>query len=163
MSWPWIIVLFVIIDILVAFSLIAGSLKLLWNPLHLAYPPRTPADDAVCKQLQSFRIGLLNLSYCIHTAVDENHLHLTPATLVGWLGAKPTSIPWDAIEVLKRSRFGQSMIVRVGKRRIAGPAWCLGLAEPAADGSAGAQDGAGHGLERDLVAGTNRDSAARRD
>ena len=161
MSWPWIIVLFVIIDILVACSLIAGSLKLLWNPLHLAYPPRTPADDAVRKQLQSFRIGLLNLSYCIHTAVDENHLHLTPATLVGWLGAKPTSIPWDAIEVLKRSRFGQSMIVRVGKRRIAGPAWCLGLADPA-DGSDGPQDGATHGLARDLAAGTNRDSAAGR-
>ena len=161
MSWPWIIVLFVIVDVLVAFSLIAASLQLLWNPLHLAYPPRTPAEDAVRKRLQSFRIGLLNLSYCIHTTVDENHLHLTPATLVGWLGAKPTSIPWDAIEVLKRSRLGQSMIVRVGKRRIAGPAWCLGLAEPA-DGSDGAQDGAGHGLARDLVARTNRDSAARR-
>ncbi|MEE8155745.1 MAG: hypothetical protein V3T53_12400 [Phycisphaerales bacterium] len=161
MSWPWIIVLFVIIDILVAFSLIAASLKLLWNPLHLAYPPRTPADDAVRKQLQSFRIGLLNLSYCIHTAVDEDYLHLTPATLVGWLGAKPTSIPWDAIEVLKRSRFGQSTIVRVGKRRLAGPAWCLGLADPA-NGSDGTQDGAGHGLARGSDAGTNRDSAAGR-
>ena len=161
MSWPWIIVLFVIVDILVAFSLIAASLKLVWNPLHLAYPPRTPADDAVRKHLQSFRIGLLNLSYCIHIAVDENHLHLTPATLVRWLGAKPTSIPWDAIEVVKRSRFGQSMIARVGERRIAGPAWCLGLAEPA-DGSYDAQDGAGHGLGRDLVAGPNRDSAAGR-
>ena len=161
MSWPWIIVLFVIVDVLIAFSLIAASLKLLWNPLHLAYPPRTAADDAIRKKLQSFRIGPLNLSYCIHTAVDENHLHLTPATLVRWLGGKPTSIPWDAIEVVKRSRFGQSMIVRVGKRRIAGPAWCLGLAEPA-DGSDGAQDGAGPGVARDLVAGTNRDSAARR-
>ena len=162
MSWPWLIVLFVVIDLLVAFSLIAGSLKLLWNPLHSAYPPRTPADDAIRKELQSFRIGLLNLSYCIHTAVDGNHLHLTPATLVRWLGAKPTSIPWDAIEVLKRSRFGQSMIVRVGKRRIAGPAWCLGLAEPV-DCSDGTQDGAGYGVVRDLVAGTNRDSGAGRE
>ncbi|MEE9128534.1 MAG: hypothetical protein V3T84_00825 [Phycisphaerales bacterium] len=162
MSWPWIIVLFIIVDILIAFSLIAASLKLLWNPLHLAYPPRTPADDAVRKQLQSFRIGLLNLSYCIHAAVDENHLHLMPATLVGWLGAKPTSIPWDAIEVLKRSQFGQSMIVRVGKRRITGPAWCLGLAEPAESNECTKND-KGPGPTHDPATPPNRGSERKTD
>ncbi len=157
MNWPLIVVLFGIVDLLIAFSLIAGSLKLLWNPLHLAYPPRTPADDAVRKNLQSFRIGLLNLSYCIHTAVDENHLHLTPATLIRWLGGKPTSIPWNAIEVLKRSRFGRSMIVRVGTRRITGPAWCLDLAEPAESNESPASD-EGSGAPHDPATGPKHDS-----
>ena len=139
MSWILIIVLFVIVDFVVAFGLIAGSLRLVWYPLHLAYPPRTPADDAVRKKLQSFRIGLLNLSYCIHTAVDENHLHLTPATLVRWLGGKPMSIPWEAIEVLKQ-RIGKSMTVRVGTRRLSGPAWCLDLADPAKSNKCAARD-----------------------
>ena len=140
MSWILIIVLFVIVDFVVAFGLIAGSLKLVWNPLHLAYPPRTPADDAVRKKLQSFRIGLLHLSYCIHTAVDENHLHLTPAKLVRWLGGKPTSIPWEAIEVLKHSRIGKSMTVRVGTRRLTGPAWCLDLVYPTESNKCAARD-----------------------
>ncbi len=154
MNWLLIVVLFVIVDLVIAFGLIAGSLKLVWNPLHLAYPPRTPADDAVRKKLQSFRIGLLNLSYCIHTAVDENHLHLTPAKVVRWLGGKPTSIPWEAIEVLKQSRIGKSMTVRVGTRRLKGPAWCLELAEPAESDECGAED-EGPGLTDDLAIGPN--------
>ena len=129
MNWLLIVVLLVVVDLLVAYGLIAGSLKFLWNPLHLAYPPQTPADDAVRKQRQSFRIGALNLAYCIHVAVDETHLHLTPATLIRWLGGKPTSIPWDAIEFAKRSRFTKSATIQIGKRRVVGPLWCLQLAE----------------------------------
>jgi len=129
MNWPWIVVLLVVVDLLIACGLIAGSLKFLWNPLHLAYPPQTPADDAVRKQRQSFRIGALNLAYCIHVAVDETHLHLTPATLIRWLGGKPTSIPWDVIEFAKRSRFTKSATIQIGKRRVVGPLWCLQLAE----------------------------------
>ena len=129
MSWPWIIVLFIIADVLVAGGAIATCLRLLWHPLYLTYAPQSPANDAVRKQFQSFRVGVLNLGYSIHVAVDENHLHLIPAKVLRWLGAKPTSIPWHAIEFIKRSRFTKSAIVRIGKRRIVGPIWCLQLAE----------------------------------
>lgn len=131
MSWSWIIFLFVMVDVLFACGAIATCIRLLWHPLHQTYPPQSPADDAVRKQLQSFRIGALNLSHSIHVAVDETHLHLTPAKVLRWMGAKPVSIPWDVIELIKRSRFTKSATIRIGKHRIVGPIWCLQLAKPA--------------------------------
>lgn len=140
MSWAWIIVLFIVVDVSVACGAIATCIRLLWHPLHLTYPPQAPADDAVRKELQSFRVGALNLSYSIHVAVDETRLHLTPAKLLRWMGAKPVSIPWDEIELIKRSRFTKSATIRIGKRRIVGPIWCLQIAEPAESSERTASD-----------------------
>ena len=65
----------------------------------------------------------------IHTAVDDQFLHLTPAKVLRWLGAHPLSVPWASIRILKRSRIGDWITAEVDGRRIFGPAWCLKLAD----------------------------------
>ena len=74
-------------------------------------------------------MGVLNFTKCVHVAVDEHYLHLTPITPLRWLGAKPASIPWDRITVVKRSRSGRRITVKIANRTVLGPAWCLELAE----------------------------------
>ena len=84
------------------------------------------------KPIPPDRSMLLNLGFGVHAAADERHLHLTPVALLRWFGAGTVSVPWEAIKIKKRSRRGHWIAVTVGKRTIRGPAWCLGLAEPAA-------------------------------
>ena len=156
MNWVWITILFVIADLLIVVGILFASLRIAWAPLSAAHPFQPPAIDAVHKRFQSFRVGVLNLGYCVHVAVDDGYLHLIPATLLCWLGARPTSIPWDAIQVLKRSRLGKSMIVQVGKRRIAGPTWCMELAGPAESNQSESRDEE-PGLTHDPSVGSNHD------
>ena len=84
------------------------------------------ARDAVRRGFQTLSVNRLNFGLCINIAVDEQHLHLQPAKAFGWLGARPASIPWDAIEIQKPgSRW---ITARCGPHRIKGPAWCMKLA-----------------------------------
>ena len=75
-------------------------------------------------------MGLLNLGFCIHVAADESHLHLQPAAVLRIFGAQTASIPWASIGIAKRGR--RWMSAKINNRTLYGPAWCLGLAEPAA-------------------------------
>ena len=140
MSWTlvtWLIVtLLVLVEPIVLFWAIV---RFGWRPFEQAHPAQPVHEDAVARNFQSFSIGLLNLGFAIHAAADERHLHLTPVALLRWFGAGTVSIPWEAIKVQKRSRRGNWIVAKVGNRTIRGPAWCLGLAEPAeaADESAG--------------------------
>ncbi len=109
-----------------------------WGRLERGFPAKPARDDAVVRPYQSFRLGVVNLGFSIRVAVDDRHLHLEPTGPLRWLGARSASIPWEAITVKRRSMSGKWMTVEVSGRRLQGPAWCLGLAEPAvaADGGA---------------------------
>jgi hypothetical protein len=116
-----------VLDFVILFTIVHRG----WGPLPRAYPARTPDDDAVRRSYQSFRLGLMNLGYCIHVAADEKYLHLVPIKPLRILGGRTASIPWDAIRIENRSRRGKWITTRVGTHTLRGPSWCLELASVA--------------------------------
>jgi len=116
-------------------------LKMLWNPLRAEFPAREPEPGAVERRFQSFKVGGLNLGCAVHAAADERFLHLTPLGALRVMGAGPVSIPWEAMEYEKRSKNGKWTWVRIGRRRVMGPSWCLGLANPGQEEADGASRG----------------------
>jgi hypothetical protein len=92
------------------------------------FPPAEPRPEAVRRRYQSFKVGLVNLGWCIHVAVDERSLHLTPARVARWFGMRAMTVPWESIEYLGKAAIGSSVRVRIAGEEIHGPAWCLNLA-----------------------------------
>ncbi len=128
--WPIVITLIVVFAVAEPVVILWAIMKFGWGPLANDFPHQPVDGQAVRKRFQSFRLGMLNLGFSIHVAVDERHLHLEPAAWMRKLGARPVSIPWERIEVVKRGK-GAWMTARIGPYTLAGPAWCLELAEPA--------------------------------
>ncbi|MHC4102906.1 MAG: hypothetical protein ACYS15_01390 [Planctomycetota bacterium] len=130
MNWTSVIiagiVLFVVLEPIV---ILWAIVHFAWAPIHEKFPARAPEADAVRRGFQSFRVGIMNLGFSIHATVDEHHLHLEPAAYLRWARARTVSIPWDAINIEKRSRSGRWITAKVDKWSLMGPAWCLELAE----------------------------------
>ena len=116
-----------VLDLVIVVTIIRWG----WGPLPRDFPATEPGDDAVWRRYQSFRLGLMNLGYCIHVAADEQYLHLVPIKPLRACGGRPASIPWDAIRIEKRSRHGKWITARVGTHTLRGPSWCLELASAA--------------------------------
>ena len=111
-------------------AILWGAVRLGWAPFHEPFPAKPHADGAVTRRFQTFKVSFVNLGWSVHASVDEKHLHLMPVRLLRSFGARPVSIPWDAIHIEKRSRSGRWVTVKIGGRTVFGPAWCLDLAEP---------------------------------
>ncbi|MHC4428453.1 MAG: hypothetical protein ACYS0D_07590 [Planctomycetota bacterium] len=131
MIW-WIIVTVVVADVLLVACIIWFILRVSWGKLERLFPAQAPAADAVSRRFQSFRLNLLNLGFAVHVTVDEGHLHLDAVRILRWLGARPMSIPWEQISIVKRhgSRWTAA---KIDSFTLHGPAWCLSLAEPESD------------------------------
>lgn len=105
------------------------ALAHLWNDPLREFPAVSPAPDAVRRNFQSFSVGLLNLGWCIHVAVDRDRLHLTPAWLARVAGYRAASVPWAQVEHV--GPFGgRAFIVRIGGTAFVGPAWALSPVDP---------------------------------
>jgi len=92
------------------------------------YPHVEPGPDAVERKFQSFKFGVINAGLSVHVAVDSNYLHLRPARVLRWVGAREVSVPWDAIDL--GAKRGRSRRAAIGSMKMIGPAWALDLAEP---------------------------------
>ena len=123
----------VLLDLVVVVALLRGMSKSSIGGLAKQFPAVEPGADAVRRNFQSFKFGIYNAGWCVHVAVDERSLHLMPAKLFRWCGARDSSIPWEAITLEKRGKM--STRVKIGKMTIWGPTWCLELAQPPADSS----------------------------
>ncbi len=128
------IILVAVSDALVAVVALWAVVRFGWKPFAQRFPPRRKDPDAVERRFQSFRLGALSFSFCIHVAADEGHMHLQPAALLRFFGAQTASIPWSSIVIQKQSRTGRSITAKIKQRTLLGPAWCLSLAEPTAPG-----------------------------
>lgn len=128
MNIALIIAAFVIGDAIFVIGIITVFIKMKWKPIANAHPQQVPADDAIFKKFQSYKIDTISLKFCIHTSVDEQYLHLIPVKFLQILGCKPASISWDSITDVKPTVFGKSLTARIGNHKITGPAWCLELA-----------------------------------
>ena len=130
MTWANVLIVTIVVGALAEPPLLIwGLMHFLWRPVHERFPGREPDGDAITKRFQSFRLGIMNLGFSIHVAVDENHLHLTPAGYLRVFGARPLSIPWESIAIQKRSRSKRWITAKVDRWTVVGPAWCLELAE----------------------------------
>lgn len=127
---PVAIWLLIAVSVLGSFGIAALCMTMMWNPIMRAWPPREPGPDAVRRNFQSFSLGLLNLGLSIHVAADDEHLHLTPARLIRWMGAIPASIPWNAMQPMGGRK---ATAVKLGHHTMIGPRWCMELVAPADD------------------------------
>jgi len=130
MSIPWLVAGIIVFDLAFTYFLIWAIMRNAWKPLMVKYPAQEHGEDAVTRNFQSFKFGLISMVCCIHVTVDENCLHLNPARLVRYFGAGPISIPWDSLQDFKRKPGSRWAEIRMDRTRVMGPAWCLELAEP---------------------------------
>ncbi len=129
MSVPVIIVLLSVGN--VAFTMFIGwvLIRSSWAGLAQPFPAQQIGSDAVRKNFQSFRIGIVKLGFSVHVAVDEQYLHLIPARLIRLFGARTASIPWNQVSFTGR-KGKRNAVVKIGANTVMGPAWCLEMAEP---------------------------------
>jgi hypothetical protein len=125
------------VDALVVYA-IASGMASTWNTMARKYPGTEPAPGAVRRNFQSFSIGIFNMGWCVHVAVDDDRLHLLPARVMRWAGARAISVPWEEVAYVRPVRWGKYARVRIGRQELTGPAWALDLAKDAA-GGAGAE------------------------
>ena len=123
-----VVVLVVLFDLVLVPLIIYAAIKGGWKKLQDTHPGAEPGPDAVRKNFQSFKIGMMNLGYAVHVAADDKHLHMLPTLLLRRCTAKPISVPWDAIEIKKRGRW--STHAKIAGADLWGPNWCFDLVNP---------------------------------
>lgn len=126
MQVVWIVLLFVVFDLItlpIVLRMIIGGT---WKPVADRYPPMEVNADAISKKNQSIKIGAVNLGFSCNISVDEQALHLHPARWIGWMKLTPISIPWEAIRPIKQGRFQSK--VKLDHQTFYGPTWALELA-----------------------------------
>lgn len=128
----WLIGLLVVGGIIIEFGVVMLVLRAVLRSslgkLAERFPVEEPAPGAVRREFQSFRIGAISAGYSMHVVVDERCLHLIPAAILRWCGARACSVPWSEVQVLRR--FGAYRKAKVGGLDLYGPGWCLDLAAP---------------------------------
>lgn len=101
-----------------------------WNVMADAHPATPPLEGAVRREFQSFKMGLFNMGWCVHVAVDEQRLHLFPVKLMRLGGAKAASVPWEQVRLADKQPWSKSWVdVTIGHTDLRGPAWALSLAQ----------------------------------
>lgn len=128
----WVIGLLVVGGIILEFGVVMLVVRALLRSslgrLAERFPFEEPAPGAVRRNFQSFRIGTISAGYSMHVAVDERCLHLMPAAILRWCGARACSVPWSEVQVMRR--LGAYRKAKVGGVNLYGPGWCLDLAAP---------------------------------
>lgn len=125
------VVAFIILcDLALAGLIITTAVRACWTPIVEAFPPRDIAPGAVRRNFQSFGAGLLNLTWCIHTAADARFLHLRPCLFARLLGLRDTSIPWEHVHLDAHDRRRRRRRVSIAGHSLDGPRWALELADP---------------------------------
>lgn len=120
----WAILAFSTIESVVVLAAVRVMVRGVWGPLAAAYPPHAPAAGAVRRAFQSYRFGVINLGYSVHTAVDADYLHMDPVLFVRWFGVTAVSVPWGDVRPV-RLRGKRYADVKIGSQTITGPRWAL--------------------------------------
>lgn len=123
-----IVLMFLALDVLIVWAIMRTAAAT-FADIAKDNPAVEPEPGAIRKDFQSFKIGLINLGYSIHVAVDASHLHLLPSLTARWIGMKPLSIPWERIKVQRIAKLTGAK-VKIGRHIICGPKWCFELAAP---------------------------------
>jgi len=130
MTWL-LVTIFVLLDLIIVSGVMFGAVRFFLRPLAARFPAVQPLPEALTRKFQSVRIDMLNLGFAVHVTVDGERLHLTPVAILRWLGARTISIPWNEIQIAKRSKLTGAVSAKIGSTTLVGPSWCMELAMPA--------------------------------
>lgn len=130
----WIIIAFVVFDLIVAFIVARGFTKSMFGELGRIYPPTEPGYLEHDRRAQSFSVGLLNFGFSVRVRVDERSVHLSPEPWMFWTGMPKASIPIEKIKATgqaKKSWMAHSFEIDSDRSHIElrGPKWLWSLLE----------------------------------
>lgn len=134
------------IDLFIVVAVMRSAADATFGVLSRRYPAAPSTAPSVRRNFASMKADWINLGYCVHIEADAVHLHLYPAMILRWAGARAASIPWDRIQIGKPRYFGGYRDARIDTLNLLLPAWCL--PEPpvpdAATDNPDESDAAGH-------------------
>lgn len=89
--------------------------------------PEAPelCPGAEYREFQDMKFGLSGFGKCVHIGVDENGLHLFPARILRWAGARRVMIPWTSVEVGTSSKAKGLIPCTLAGVKAHVPAWCF--------------------------------------
>jgi hypothetical protein len=127
---PWYVTVmlvgvFVIVDLAVVGAVMSLAVESTFGKLSKAFPSREYRGKVTRREFQSISSGLVNLGFSVHLATDEEFLHLEPAAFLRWCRAKPTSIPWDAVELKQEQSSTRWVDLKAVGVDLKLPAWVL--------------------------------------
>ncbi|MBT8487179.1 MAG: hypothetical protein HKO59_16610 [Phycisphaerales bacterium] len=123
-----VIVAIVAVDFVLAIAAFRFVVARAWRPFESRFPPTPTTPDAVVRTAQTFIIDRLPFARAFDVAVDEACLHLTPRRLWRLVGARPISVPWEAVVPDPGPESPRWRTVTIDGVPMAGPRWCLDLA-----------------------------------
>lgn len=140
------VAVFLTIDLFIVVAVMRSAADATFGVLSRRYPAAPSTPPSVRRNFASMKADWINLGYCVHIEADAVHLHLYPAMILRWAGARAASIPWDRIQIGKPRFFGGYRDARIDTLNLLLPAWCL--PEPpvldAATDNPDESDAAGH-------------------
>lgn len=125
---PWLVVLLLVgimlpIEIAVVYALLREPVQDVFNRLHAKFPPQQIGAGAIRRNFQSTKKDIVNLGFCVHFAVDDRFVHMMPAAVLRWAGAKACSVP-VALVSAKQSDMSYAEIV-FDDVTLVGPTWVV--------------------------------------
>ncbi len=119
-----------VVDFAVVGAVMHFAVQSVLEPLSRAFPAKPVGTAALRKQFQSMSKDGMNFGMCIHLTADAECLHIEPARLLRACGAKPSSVPWGAISVVKKGRCAWKVKIEGGGKGEYGvPGWVGELVE----------------------------------
>lgn len=104
-------------------GLVSGTLGMLAKKCPPDAPPLNPG--AAYREFQDMKFGAAGFGKCIHIGVDETGLHLFPAMILRWAGARPVVVPWTMIELSESEKKRGLIPCTLAGQKARVPAWCF--------------------------------------
>lgn len=116
-----------LVDLVVVSAVFQFSAQI-FNSLGKGCELVEPRAGGVRRDFQTIKVGMFNYGACVHIGVDEDHLHLYPASVVRWGGGRAFSVPWDRVEADASRPHRRTWPARINGQKVHAPAWALKIA-----------------------------------
>lgn len=119
------VAVFLTIDLFIVAAVVRSAADATFGVLSRRYPAAPTTPPSVRRNFASMKADWINLGYCVHIEADAVHLHLYPAMILRWAGARTASIPWNRIQIGRARFFGGYREATIDTLNVLLPAWCL--------------------------------------
>jgi hypothetical protein len=119
------VAVFLTIDLFIVAAVVRSAADATFGVLSRRYPAAPTTPPSVRRNFASMKSDWINLGYCVHIEADAVHLHLYPAMILRWAGARTASIPWNRIQIGRARFFGGYREATIDTLNVLLPAWCL--------------------------------------
>ncbi len=124
----WAVILLIVcimvpVDLAIVYALLRGPVDDIFNALHKRHPPQEIGTGAMRHNFQSVKKDIVNMGWSVHFAVDDAFVHIMPAAVLRWCGAKASSVP---VQLVREKRASARLPeIAVGEVTLRAPAWVL--------------------------------------